>query len=68
MMNPHCTPDPLDDAQRKAVAAQLDALLHAVPEDGDGPLRARLEAYVQGLRCELPGQVVEGLRGGRESL
>ena len=52
------TTDKLTAAQRREVAAQLEALLAAVPADPhdgrDGPLRARLEAYVAGLQGEVP--------------
>ena len=54
---------PLTATQRREVAAQLEALLAAVPADPqdprDVPLRQRLEAYVAGLRGTVPKPLEE---------
>lgn len=54
MNNPTDKPLQLSKAGREQVAAQLEAMLQAVPAHGDERLRARLHAYVAGLRGELP--------------
>ena len=54
MNNPTNKPLQLSQAGRDQVAAQLEAMLQAVPADGDERLRAQLHAYIAGLRGELP--------------
>ena len=47
---PDETPRTMTDAERAEVAEFIDGMLNALPEDGDGHLRAVLQAYADGLR------------------
>lgn len=40
----------MSEAERQEVAEFIDHMLYALPEDGDGTLRAVLSAYADGLR------------------
>lgn len=47
---PDETPRRMSEAERQEVAEFIDHMLYALPEDGDGTLRAVLSAYADGLR------------------
>lgn len=47
-------PHKLNAFQREELACMIETILDTLPEDQDDPLRARLLAYVAGLRGEFP--------------
>ncbi|SHJ26306.1 hypothetical protein SAMN02745244_02080 [Tessaracoccus bendigoensis DSM 12906] len=47
-------PRKMTESQRQEMAGMIEGILAALPEDQDDPLRARLLAYVAGLRGEFP--------------